>query len=284
MNRRKKKKNKIQKIAPPIKPLKGIEVRYRKELNKLGLMLIRSINKEILPVIKAGQSQYMVDSVSSNLEVIFERLNKQFTGTLIAAFAQNLSTTVVEETSKTNEEKFNKSIRKATGVDLGSVIQTEGLNEFLQSSVNKNVSLIKSIPEEYFKQIETIVNNGIASGAKYQTIAKEIQAIPNIKLKKPGGANYKLVNRIKTIARNEVSTINAQLTKRRSESLGITEGIWRSSEDESVRKCHRIRNGKKFNLKKGLYSSCDGKNLYPGEEINCRCTYSPIIDIEREAA
>ena len=38
------------------------------------------------------------------------------------------------------------------------------------------MQLIKSLPEEYFKDISTIVNNGYLSGARYDTIAKQITA------------------------------------------------------------------------------------------------------------
>ncbi|MFO5701646.1 phage head morphogenesis protein, partial [Klebsiella pneumoniae] len=33
--------------------------------------------------------------------------------------------------------------------------------------------------------------------------------------------------------------------------------------------------GKVFELSKGMY--LDGKWVMPGEEINCRCTWSPVI-------
>jgi SPP1 gp7 family putative phage head morphogenesis protein len=262
-----------QKIAAPIKSQKGIEVKYRRQMNKLGALLIAAVKKEVLEYIKANESSYVADGVGDQLEVIFNRLNAKFTGTAIASFSKTTSQQMVNKVGQSNKAKFDRSIARATGVDLGSVITSEGLEDFVALSVNKNASLIKSLPEEYLKQVETIVNNGVASGARYSTIQKEITA--------KTGANSKLVNRIKTIARNEVQTINSQITLRRSESLGIKKGIYRTSNDERVRQCHKELDGVEYELKKGAWSKTCGKFIQPGiTDINCRCSYSPIIEVQ----
>jgi len=311
----KKKKNKKTKIAAPVKSQKGIEIRYRKQLNKLGKTLIIAIRKEVLAYLKVNQSSYVVDGlittitesklkfisdsfnmdgeyelwdeyseytdellkdsqkkikyfrtrdgIGDQLGVIFRRLNGLFTGNATISFAQVAASQMVEKVGLANKNKFDRTVARATGVDLGSIITSEGLEDFTALSINKNVSLIKSLPEEYLKQVETIVNNGVVSGAKYTTIEKEIIA--------KTGANSKLANRIKTIARNEVQTINSQITLRRSESLGIKKGIFRTSKDERVRKCHDELDGIEFVIAKGAWSKSCSKFIQPGiTDINCR--------------
>ena len=281
------KKNKT-KIASPVKSQKGIEIRYRKQLNKLGKALILAIKTEVLPYLKANQFSYAIDGIDSliyqgkklsidgigdQLGVIFRRLNGLFTGTATASFAQVSASQMVEKVGTANKNKFDRTVARATGVDLSSIITSEGLEDFTALSVNKNVSLIKSLPEEYLKQVETIVNNGVVSGARFPTIAKEITA--------KTGANSKLANRIKTIARNEVQTINSQITLRRSESLGIKKGIYRISKDERVRACHKELDGDEFEIKKGAWSKTCQKWIQPGiTDINCRCSYSPVIEVQ----
>ena len=317
------KKNKT-KIAAPVKSQKGIEMRYRKQLNKFGKALIVAVRAEVLTYLKANESSYVVDNLSiiaigrnlnfisdsfnldgeyelwdeyveyttgllkdsqkkikqfrtrdgigDQLGVIFRRLNGLFTGNATASFAQVAASQMVEKVGAANKNKFDRTVARATGVDLGSIITSEGLEDFTALSVNKNVSLIKSLPEEYLKQVETIVNNGVVSGARFPTIAKEITA--------KTGANSKLANRIKVIARNEVQTINAQITLRRSESLNIKKGIYRTSQDERVRKCHDELDGDEFEIKKGAWSKTCQKFIQPGiTDINCRCSYSPIIEV-----
>ena len=264
----------IKKI-PPIKSQKGIERQYQKQLNKLGKALALGVREQVLNYLKAQQSSYVMDGFGDQLGVIFKKLNSIFTGAATASFAETTASQMVQKVGAASKNRFNRAVTRATGVDLGSVIATEGLEDFTAVSINKNVSLIKSLPEEYLKQVETIVNNGVVSGARYSTIEKEIIS--------KTGANSKLANRIKTIARNEVQTINSQIILRRSESLGITKGIYKSSKDERVRKSHAELDGVEFELKKGAWSKTDQKFIQPGiTDINCRCTYSPIIKVDEE--
>lgn len=257
-----------------MKSLKGQEKKYQKELNKLGKALIKSVREEVLAFLKAQQSDYVIDGIGANLATIFRRLNQQFTGTVIAGFAEQTASGAIESVNTANKGRFERSVGKATGVNLSGIIAEEGLGDFVELSISKNVSLIKSLPEEYLKQVETIVNNGVINGSRFSTIAKEITAMK-------GSVNSKLAGRIKTIARNEIQTINAQLSQRRSESLGIKEGIYRTSEDEKVRKCHKELNGKRYVLSKGAWSPSCGKFIIPGvTDINCRCSFSPVIEVD----
>lgn len=264
---------KKEKIASPVKSLKGQEKKYRRQLNKLGRALIKAIKEELLPFLKSQESAYTTDGVGVNLNAIFRRLNQQFTGTIMASFAAQTASGMVEGVGKKNEARFNRSIEGATGINISGVISGEGLEDFVELQISKNVSLIKSLPEEYLKQVEVIVNNGVLNGSRFSTIAKEITA-------KVGSANSKLAGRIKTIAMNEVQTINAQMSQRRSGALGIKRGIFRTSEDEKVRPCHDELNGVEYDLSKGAWSKTCGRWIIPGvTDINCRCSFSPVIEI-----
>lgn len=242
-------------------------------MNKLGRLLILSIKKEVLEPLKLAQSEFVIDSFATNLSAIFERLNVNFTGTATMSFARHTAATMLQQVAKQNKSKFDKSVELATGVNLGSIIATEGLEDLMHLSEVENVKLITTIPEQYLSQVETVVTNGVKSGARYSTIEKQILGIK--------GINGKLAGRIKTIARNEVSTINSQMTLRRSASLGITEGIFRTSKDKRVRASHKELNGVKYKLSKGAWSKIAQKWIIPGiTDINCRCTYSPVIEID----
>lgn len=309
------------KIASPVKALKGQEKKYQRQLNKLGRALIKAVKEELLPFLKAQQPAYVADDVAEDifsklnskfvkdtlvtdeeqtvllkallrdsrdellrsrladgvapqLASIFQRLNQQFSGTIMASFAEQTSSGMVGEVNEKNQARLGRSIEGATGINLSGVVAQEGLEDFLELQITKNVSLINSLPEEYLKQVEVIVNNGVLNGSRFSTIAKGITA-------KTGSTNSKLAGRIKTIARNEVQTINAQMNQRRTAALGITEGIFRTSGDEKVRPCHKELNGVRYELSKGAWSKTCQRWIVPGAtDINCRCSFSPVIEVQ----
>lgn len=257
-----------------LKPAKSIEVLYRKELIRFAKSFVSAVKNSVLSFVK--EKTMAKDNIGQSLDIIFEQLRRKFTGVAILSFSEKTAEEVVSSANKQSLARF-KRIGNAElenmGVNLGQVIYNEDLSNFVSLSVSRNVSLIKSLPEEYFKTIETIVTNGLVNGERYNSIANKIVSAT--------GANEKLKNRINTIARNETATLMSQLNIKRSEALGITKGIYRTSEDERVRPCHSELNGVKFDLNKGAWSKSCGKYIIPGvTDINCRCFYDPILEVE----
>lgn len=308
--------SKKQKILPPVKSLKPLEKKYQRELRKLGVAMAKSVRTDLLSYLKAQQEQYVIDgpikamdsvvlqaltdlsgdydylipkllkdsqdalansrladSIGTELNGILRRLKYQYTGLAVESFAQNTATMVVSKTETANKKRFDRVFAFTEGVNISEIVAQEGLADFIELSVSKNVNLITSLSEEYFKQIETIANNGVINGTRYSEIEKQITA-------KVGSANSKLAGRIKTIARNEVSTMNSQLTLRRSENIGIKKGVYMTAEDDMVRECHEELDGQEYVLSKGAWSKKCGKFIQPGiTDINCRCTYRPVIKV-----
>ena len=86
-----------------------------------------------------------------------------------------------------------------------------------------------------------------------------------------------LEGRAKTIARTQVSQLNARLTKMRAEAIGVTEFRWVTRGDSKVRTLHRQLGARGA----GPYSydnpATRGEGL-PGEPFNCRCHAESVID------
>jgi len=162
-----------------------------------------------------------------------------------------------------NRKRFYKALQNATGVSLNGIISEEGLQPLLTSSVNDNVSLIKSIPDEYFKKLNTIVSQGTMRGKSSGGIIKDILAL---------GKSTK--KRAKLIARDQTQKVNAAITQGRQTNLGVTEYIWRTSSDERVRESHKAHNGKRFK-----WSDPPNDTGHPGEDIQCRCIAEPVIEL-----
>jgi SPP1 gp7 family putative phage head morphogenesis protein len=255
-----------QQVVPKIEA-----VQYFRELNKLTKAMRLDIREQLLPLLKSFNSQYATDGYVDSITNTIATLSLKYSN-LTALLAKSASTKMVTGIATKNKKGFDRSLEKVVGVDLSSILVDEGLTDFLDAQVNKNVSLIKSIPEKYFTDIETVVMNGVANGQRWEQIAREIGGVKDI-----SSINGKLQNRIKLIARNETSNINASINKRRQEQLGIESFKWVTSGDERTRESHAKLNGKVFDWDN--LPTVDGVKTSPGQPINCRCIAVPVIQL-----
>lgn len=159
------------------------------------------------------------------------------------------------------------SLRSALS-DMGFTVEfkmTERMRTAYQGVIGENVNLIKSIPQQYLTQVETLVMQSVQRGRDLGGLTKELQARYGITRR-----------RAALIARDQNNKATSVMTAARQQALGITQGVWRhSNAGAEPRKSHVDASGEKFNLSTGML--IDGKRIMPGEEINCRCTWAPVV-------
>ncbi|MCU5775114.1 phage minor head protein [Erwiniaceae bacterium BAC15a-03b] len=171
--------------------------------------------------------------------------------------------------------RFAGDALKNSDVSLYNALETAGftvefkmtapMNNALQATIAENVGLIRSIPEQYFTQVQTLVMQSVTRGRDLGALTDELERRYGITRR-----------RAALIARDQNNKATSVMQAARQQSLGITQGIWRHSHaGKEPRKSHVKADGKVFDLSKGMY--LDDKWVMPGEEINCRCTWSPVI-------
>lgn len=146
----------------------------------------------------------------------------------------------------------------------------------VKEQVWKNAELIKSLPLEIARDVTEYTTKKTYEGKRASDIAQDLlKDIPTISEKK---ANL--------IARTEVSKASTELTRARSENMGIKWYIWRTSEDSRVRSSHSHMDGvlicwdnppspeKLIKVKSSL------GYYHAGECPNCRCYGQPIISLD----
>ncbi len=245
----------------PVRAAKSPEVKYRRQLESLTAKLRRDTNTQIIPILRQFESEYVNDAYAQTLEQAFENLRKAYVD--IGVNAKIVSNSFVGNTNNVNKSRFYKAMEDAVGVNLETIIQGEGLDDVLIASTQENVALIRSIPEEYFKKIETLVYSSTTQGNTAGSMIKQIQKIGRTTTK-----------RAKLIARDQSSKLNSVLNQQRQQNLGVEEYVWRTSGDERVRENHRAKNGKTFRWDKPPKDTG-----HPGQDIQCRCVAQPIIKI-----
>ena len=250
-----------KKRLPAVKTPKNAEVRYRRQLNLLTKRLRRDVNTQIIPLLRQYESEYVNDAYARTLEEAFNRLRQNYVD--INVIARQVSNQFVDRTDQQNKQRFYKALESAVGIDLQSIIQNEDLEDILVATTRENVGLIRSIPEEYFKKIETVVFTQTTQGDTASSMIKQIQKIGKV-----------TSNRAKPIARVQTSKLNSALNQQRQQNLGVEEYIWRTSGDDRVRDNHASKNGKVFK-----WNDPPKDTGHPGQDIQCRCVAQPIIKI-----
>lgn len=222
----------------------------------------KDVGNDIKPILKSRESDYVRDGVASDLKTAFNKLSRKYAQ--IGVFAEQLATEFVGNAERENRNRFIKSMNRAIGVDINFIIQNENLEDALAESVEWNVSLIRTIPTEYFRQIESIIYQGVLTGNTSGSMISQISEL-----------NGQQMKRARLIARDQSSKLNSNLNEKRQTNLGIEEYIWQTSRDgERVRESHRKKDGQVFR-----WDSPPEDTGHPGQDIQCRCVAIPVINL-----
>ena len=225
------------------------------------LRMISDVNREIVPLLEVYEPQYTADGYAVDITNAFTNLSKRYEE--IDTLASSISNDFVNDANVQNKARFYNSLKRAVGVDMSAIINNEDLTDILVLANRNNVSLIKSIPSQYFKQIETIVYTNLEQGSGASSMISQIRAL--------NGSTYK---RARVIARDQTSKLNSALIRQRQLNIGVEEYVWRTAGDGRVRKSHIFNNGKTFR-----WDDPPEETGHPGEDTQCRCTAEAIIKI-----
>ncbi len=131
----------------------------------------------------------------------------------------------------------------------------------------ENVSLIRSIGSQHLAKVEQLVMQSVSQGRDLGTLAKELQRQTGISKR-----------RASFIARDQNNKATATMRAVREQEVGITEGIWmHSGGGKEPRPEHKSFAGKRFKLSEGHDFGDGFGKVLPGQAINCRCTWRPVI-------
>lgn len=179
---------------------------------------------------------------------------------------EKLASQQLDKVDKRGREQFYSRVADVVGIDPKRLANEEGLQARTNAMMLETAKWAEKLRDE---TLEMYTANSLRAMAEGKTLDDVVSQFD--------GMQEKRKNHAKMVARTQVATFNSLMTKARAENLGITKAVWKTAMDERVRPCHQVRNGKEFDLAEGLYSSCDGKTLLPGNDFSCRCTYLLVI-------
>lgn len=245
---------------------RGVEARYRRELQKLVDDMHNSFAYWLKAEYRKAPPRMLALAEDASPARTIKRILDDLAKRWIARFeeyAPKIADAYLKSLFKASDSSFRQALK-----DAGFAVDfklTPTVRDAFNASLEENVSLIKSIPSQYAQQVEGAVMRSYAAGRDLQTMTKDIQAIYPVTFA-----------RAALIARDQSNKANGVVNRARQLELGMTEAEWMHSHaGKNPRQSHVAANGKRYKIAKGCL--IDGEYIQPGEKINCRCTSRPYL-------
>jgi SPP1 gp7 family putative phage head morphogenesis protein len=243
-------------------PKRRIELTYQRNL--------RTIMKKLEKELKNK------NDLISILRTLRKFMNSEEFNRYAYATAKKMVTSVFTDAGKTwrtaaNVNSKGRQIYEA----LKQEINSSPIGLSIKDQIERNATLIKSMPERIRSEITNIVARESFEGRRASDIAEDLQSrFPEM-----------LKAKADLIARTETSKTSTALTKARCDNLSIKAYIWRTSEDGRVRDSHN-----KMDDVIIFWSNPPSPELlakekfagyyHAGNIYNCRCYPEPIIRLD----
>ena len=255
------------KPKPPIfrkSPESGVTKRLELEYEKA----IRDVVSRVLPPKGSTPDlQKWIDHIVSRVESPeIRRLTNKLAANMVRWVNIRNARTWREAAARSQRSQMlfrmmQKEMQGPVGVKVGQLVA-------------ENAVLIRSVPLDAATMLTREVLRLQQRGARPKTIERAMRArLPVLSR-----------NRARLIARRESAKASAALTEARADNLGLHWYLWRTSEDQRVRKSHRnldgvlVRYEKPPQPEKLVHEHSTLGTGNAGEFPNCRCTQIVLLD------
>lgn len=256
---------------PPARWPNAARLEYVVQLSKVVAELDELVRKRWLPKVPAllasaaaAKSRARLDAGADGTVGGFDPV------VLVRELEQAFALDVVvqgigEQVADHNKAELNKQFQAGLGFD---VLQSEPyLAEQLELFAADNVRLIRKLTTEAAEELRGIIVRGVRTSADLASVQEQIEARIGI-----------TGRRAALIARDQVGSLNAELTQLRHTQAGVTAYEWQTAGDERVRPGHRALDGTEQKYDKPpVVDPRTGKRAHPGEDVNCRCIAVPKL-------
>lgn len=261
----------------PIRPNLGLEREYRRKLLELVDEMYASVTwwigaeyRRQLPRIMEYDGKGMDASPAADLMKALRRRLRQWQRRFDEK-SDMLAQWFAREAAKSASTAVAASVAGVTGHTVAGIAvefqMTRAMNNAIASIVFENTSLIRSLPQKAFLEIEGLVMRGARTGYDAGRLTDELQ--------KRFGVTRR---RAEFISRDQMNKATEALSRVRMQELGIAEAVWiHSGTPKQPRPTHLKFNGQVFQLDQGLYDADAHRYVQPGELPNCYCTKRPLI-------
>lgn len=239
------------------------EIQYNQALQRVVSAVKRDIDEQLVPAISAPD--YVQDAWGMDIQTVIGTLLDKWTSPGFVQLANRLASGFV----RTTLSAIDRQQKRSFGIDV--LQNSPEIRATMQAAAIQNANLIKSIPEQYLKNVSNSVLANMRTGLLPREVAKQIEDEYGVTQR-----------RARFIARDQTAKVNGELTKQRQIDAGYEFFGWLDGDDERVRASHRAIANADVGYGKGVYRWDDlpknerGEPIQPGSDFQCRCSSRPI--------
>lgn len=256
-----------KKYVRAVDPNKGVEARYRRDLDKLLSEMSKSVQYWIAAEYKTNppRMEVAMDALPSaemakKIAELGKRWIKRFD-----EMAEKIAERFVSSGSKATDASLQQAFK-----DAGWTVKfkpTPAMRDAMNATIVENVKLISDISRKQIFEISGTVMRGYTAGRDLKYITDELEKRHAMGRR-----------RAAFIARDQSNKLNATATQARRIELGLYKAVWvHSSAGRHPRPSH-VKAGKEkleYDVRQGAY--IDGEYILPGFLPNCRCGSKTIL-------
>lgn len=211
----------------------------------------------LLPMHRAERQE----RIDANASTILAKTARAFFDAFPNTALARVSRRYADLTSAYQKSQIVEQFKRVTGINIFGGIVEDWLPALAADFVEENVSLIRSLAQRHFDDLQAHLGEAIAAGRRWEEIADEI------------GDRFGVADRhAELIARDQVGKFYGALNEERQKAIGVAKYVWRTARDNRVRDAHFDREGRTFSW------DDPPEDGHPGEAINCRCQAEPDLE------
>ena len=258
-------------VLSPVRPNAGIEAVYAARLAALLRDVDASVRYWVGSAYRRAEPQLdlligsmAADAATADLEKVLRALRRRWEPKF-NQLARDLAQYFVTKAADRSDAELKKLLKRA-----GFTVEfklTAPVREVMRATVAENVSLIRSIPQQYLTRVEGAVMRSVVAGRDLKSLTDELADSYDVSRR-----------RAELIARDQNAKATGAIQKIRYLEIGVERAIWMHSHaGREPRPSHLANDGKEYDVRTGWYDPDEGKFIFPGWLINCRCSSRPIL-------
>lgn len=264
----------------PVFPNAGVEAAYRDRLQAIVLAMSKDmlasvrgalaeangLPHQLIPMLPAAAMD--AKAARPSLAPLLRKALSKWS-VLWTQRIEKVSTSIARDFAVQNKNATSAAMQ-AKLAKAGFTVKfkpTPASTSALDAIIAENVGLIRSIPQKFLTDVEASVWQAVMAGSDLDTLSRDI--------KTKYGVAWR---RAALIASDQNAKAKAAMERARREEVGITEAIWMHSHaGVTPRPTHVAMNDVKYKVGVGMWDPAVNKHIWPGTEINCRCTDRAVI-------